>query len=502
MIISRLSERGQVIPLTAAMMIVLLGMSALAIDVGRKYSDERFLRSAVDAASLAGAQDLQVGGRNAVPTAANYQTARTRARDLLVRQVRGTGTGTGSGCDTSANMENCPITGTPYRFSITTPYNGCVSCKAAQAVKVTLTNPTFDTTFARVMGQTTWTTSQTSVAGSVFGSSYAVVMLRPPDIQSNGNDKNKADFEINGGAQLEVTGGDIGSNTSVVAPSNSKVDVELGYYVYHRDVGGEQDFNSAAGNHPPKLMRAPYVVDPQYPVPADPTPTFRKQSEGRLIACTGLTPPAPSDATACYQPGTYSQTGDSNRPFDIKSAEVVYLTPGIYSFPTGININGTVKGGVTAGAGAVTIVLPCCGNNNFAGASAEGIFLNTGAVLPTRDQNNVAIATPGGTPLTLIVRRNDSCFSGVTPKLCSGNQNNQVLQLSGGGKMFIGGVQYAPSDNIQIGGTNSVGTGTIGHIVSWTLKVNNGVVRQEGRGDDGPGILRLDEACSPTNACP
>lgn len=488
-------ERGQVLPIAAMMMVVLLAISALAIDVSRKYSEERQLRSAADAAALAGAQDLQIGGRNATPSVADYARARARASDLLVRQFGGSGIGTGVGCNTNVNMD-CTITGTSLRFTIATPYFGCVSCKFEQAMKVAVTNPTFATTFARVVGQTNWVTSQTSVAGSIFGASYAIVMLRPPDIlPSNLSDKNRADFEINGGANLFVTSGDIGSNTSIVAPNNSTVDLETGYFAYHRDIGGDQDFKDAMGNHPARQMASPYVVDPQYPVPADPVTQFATQDAGK-VSCTGLTPPAPLDATVCYLPGTYTKTGDSKQPFDIKSVEIAYLTPGIYSFPTGVNINGTLKGGLTANFGAVTLILPCCTNNNFAGASAEGMFLNTAAVIPTAAQ------TPAGIPITLLVRRNESCFSGAVPILCGGNQNNQVVQLSGGGTMRIGGIQYAPSDNIQIGGTNSVGTGTIGQIISWTLKINNGTIRQEGVANDTPGILRLDQACSPTSACP
>lgn len=485
-------ERGQVLPIAAMMMVVLMAISALAIDVSRKYSEERSLRSAADAAALAGAQDLQIGGRKATPNAADYARARTRASDLLVRQFGGSGVGPGAACLASSNMD-CTITGTSLRFTITTPYPGCVSCKPEQAMKVAVTNPSFATTFARVVGQTNWVTSQTSVAGSIFGANYSIVMLRPPDIlASNLSDKNRADFEINGGANLIVTSGDVGSNTSIIAPSNSTVDLETGYFAYHRDIGGEQDFKDAMGNHPARLMPSPFVVDPQYSVPVDPVTQFAKQDDGK-ISCLGLTPAAPVDATSCYLPGTYT----NKQPFDIKAAEVVYLTPGIYSFPTGLNINGTLKGGVTTGYGAVTLILPCCAvGANFYGASSEGIFLNTAAVIPTAAQG------PGGIPLTLIVRRNESCFTGAVPILCSGNQNNQVLQLSGGGTMQIGGIQYAPSDNIQIGGTKSVGTGTIGQIVSWTLKVNNGTIRQEGVANDTPGILRLDQACSPTSACP
>jgi hypothetical protein len=58
------------------------------------------------------------------------------------------------------------------------------------------------------------------------------------------------------------------------------------------------------------------------------------------------------------------------------------------------------------------------------------------------------------------------------------------------------GVQYAPTDNIAIGG-NSGSTGRVGQIISWTLKYAGGIgINQEGPGSLGNGILRIDAACS------
>jgi Flp pilus assembly protein TadG len=49
--------------------VVLLGLAALAIDVSRAYAEIRSDRSVADAASLAGAQELQIPGtRDVTPT--------------------------------------------------------------------------------------------------------------------------------------------------------------------------------------------------------------------------------------------------------------------------------------------------------------------------------------------------------------------------------------------------------------------------------------------------
>lgn len=51
-------ERGQVIVLVVAMLVVLLGFAALVIDVGYAYYAHRQLQASADAAALAGAQEL------------------------------------------------------------------------------------------------------------------------------------------------------------------------------------------------------------------------------------------------------------------------------------------------------------------------------------------------------------------------------------------------------------------------------------------------------------
>ncbi len=71
-------ERGQVLPLAAFAMVVLVGISAFAIDVGYAYYAKRQLQSATDAAALAGAQDLP-NTATAFTTAASYATANTPA---------------------------------------------------------------------------------------------------------------------------------------------------------------------------------------------------------------------------------------------------------------------------------------------------------------------------------------------------------------------------------------------------------------------------------------
>jgi len=73
MILSRLkSERGQAFVLAAIAMVMCMGMAALVLDVGNWFRDKRRLQGTVDAAALAGAQQLPDNASGAQSQALNY----------------------------------------------------------------------------------------------------------------------------------------------------------------------------------------------------------------------------------------------------------------------------------------------------------------------------------------------------------------------------------------------------------------------------------------------
>jgi len=65
-------ESGQALILAAAAMVVVLGMAAMAIDVGMFLHERRELQNAADAAALAGAQDLPGSPGSAVISATSW----------------------------------------------------------------------------------------------------------------------------------------------------------------------------------------------------------------------------------------------------------------------------------------------------------------------------------------------------------------------------------------------------------------------------------------------
>jgi Flp pilus assembly protein TadG len=76
------SDSGQALIWFALSLVVLLGIAALAIDVGRLYGERRRMQNAADAAALAGAHELCQGSSDAeaVAMATDYAIARNGAQ--------------------------------------------------------------------------------------------------------------------------------------------------------------------------------------------------------------------------------------------------------------------------------------------------------------------------------------------------------------------------------------------------------------------------------------
>ncbi len=81
--------------------------------------------------------------------------------------------------------------------------------------------------------------------------------------------------------------------------------------------------------------------------------------------------------------------------------------------------------------------------------------------------------TPEGLLLTIQVQRDSSCFSGLTPVLCSDQQNTSI-KIGGNAQFHVGGILYGPSDNMEIRSNSTQQTGTVGQIISWTVTYSGG----------------------------
>jgi hypothetical protein len=238
----------------------------------------------------------------------------------------------------------------------------------------------------------------------------------------------------------------------------------------------------------------------------------------------------------CYNPGIYeSGSGARNATITAGTGEVALLKPGAYYLKSGADIGGRLIGGYEPAAPGVALMFDERGPGNcssciFKGNNALTIALNAGTKFPAsygggvaataaRDWDNQLVETTGPSsptpplPISILVRRDtggpggtSGCFVPtsppyIEPTACDANKN-QTVNIFGNGDIVLEGVQYAPTDNVTIGG-NSSSTGRVGQIISWTLKYSGGIsINQQGPGTEGNGILRIDAACSaPAEPC-
>lgn len=152
-----IDQRGQMLPLAVLGMVALVGLGGLSVDIGRAYAVRTSIQTAANAAALAGATQVYVGGSTVsaasteVAAAANAYSASTGG--LNYSNFNGT------------------VTTTVSTPCITALYTGNVTCantsNTPNAVRVTetATIPTFFLVIATVKTLTVHATATSTIAG-------------------------------------------------------------------------------------------------------------------------------------------------------------------------------------------------------------------------------------------------------------------------------------------------------------------------------------------------
>ena len=556
-----MTHRGQILVLAALLMVLLIGFTGLAIDVSAAYMADRWQRAVADAAALAGGQDLQKPGTRELPGPSEYQAARQHAMEILVRQLGATSTpsvGAGSPC---LDPGGCPLPGTPYVVAIRTPSPSAVDCEPARCIQVSVRQPAFGLTFARIFGQDSWNVNVTSVAGRIYEKQYGIVTLRPPKDSRGAANPYENDIFITGGSKVLVSAADVATNTNVVCSgfsSGSEMRLDSGYFVYHYDPY-EAWLTSPGRCFAPPLgsqLTTP-VSDPGYPIPTrtGSETTFLNYLDGEdtsaacaaeqakvpdeyLELATGQKINDPTKVRArCFLPGVYKQTLEAKNESGLPVA--VLLMPGVYYFDAGVRVQTSLLGGYEPGRSGVAVVLKEAKNSSgepgqfTTTQSTSLVAINSGSlycpglagtlcppVVPPdprcpgsangrcwatpADGPQGPVQTPGTKPvlMSVMVVPTGTCPVGpIAPPTCNQNEH-KTLSLSGGGNIFLAGVQYAPEDNATLTG-NSGQKAEIGAFWAWTISFNGGSQFTLASAlPDVTGVLRLDPACSPTvNVC-
>lgn len=456
-------QRGQILPLFALMLVSLLAVAALAVDVSGAYAARRFYRSAADAASLAGAQDLQQLGSRGV-AASDRIRARQDALQHVVRELGVSGS-LPAACDAASDVDitdACVLPGTAYHVSIRAgAYAGqavpiaCQSCDPARSVQVSVRNANYPLTFARVLGQTNFNVSVASVAGLAFAKSYAIETLKPPEVAGGGLPTVR-DIEIAGGSIVNVQAGDVGTNANMVySGSGSILNLDSGYGMFYFDPTNTPFWSGAPSPPNQIVQKLPIMItDPGYIYPAmsgslgtfacvpgpgsNCAPTFATARAADCAAGTGVPacttaandPTCLAEATNnvpsvysfmatqlltpgtiyCYNPGIYDTP--SNKQLSVGTGDLAILKPGAYYFKSGLDVSGRIIGGYQPGLKGVALMFDeapgatNCPSCAFQTNNALTVSLNAGTKFP-------ATATSGA-PATAAI-----------------DWNNQPVQTSG-----------------------------------------------------------------------
>ena len=532
------TDGGQIIVLTALMLVVLVAIAGLAIDISAAYLADRWQRSVADAAALAGAQDLQIPGSRQLPGAAQQQQARVDSMTILVQQLGSTGNPTTlAGQASCQSAAGCALPGTPYVVTVRTPAPSCVSpaqsdCSDApqQAMQVAVRQPSFGLTFAHIFGQANWSVNTTSVAAIVHGRSYGIVTLRPPDPRTNGTDANQQDLFITGGSQVIVGQSDVGVNTNMVySGTNSILQIDSGFNLFYHDT-----YKAWTGT-PTGVANGSLITDPAYTIPTAPggTPTYTDYAGAEdTTGCaaqkalvpntyrdlkTGLLISDPGVPARCFKPGVYNFTLTNNT-----DGTAFLLEPGVYWFNAGLSIGANLIGGYAPSQPGVALIFQEAQNQagvpgqfttnrststvalNFGDKALDGSGSGNWALPATGPSGQIGFPDPNGgpsIPMSIMVIPDSACqVVEPEPSACNDN-HNLTLKLTGGGNIFLAGVQYAPSDNAQFSG-NTGQTSQVGQLITWTLTFNSSVFNINAWVVDTNGVLRIDRACSPTvNGC-
>ena len=184
-------ESGQVLPMVALMIIVLLGLTGLVVDVGQVYMCHRELQSSADASALAGATAMAGASSHPLATSVSgVQAIATNYSSLPSMQ------------NAYNNLPNVTmVSGYPVLKCLTTFQAQGISCVGfvpynAVQVKLQVTVPLY---FARLFGFPTMTIQATSTAIKGGGPSrpYNIAIILDTTGSMGQNDTNCGSLRIN-----------------------------------------------------------------------------------------------------------------------------------------------------------------------------------------------------------------------------------------------------------------------------------------------------------------
>jgi len=474
------TESGQVLIIFAFAFIAIIMMLALLFDGARALVLRREMQDASDAASLAGANVIQglspqqCSASSGPPPGAPVAAVTAAAKASVAANLPGY---------PQANViVTCP--------GDTWMYN--------QGVKVVLKMDS-ETFFGQIFGggPLAVRTHSTAINGNNGENNYSVVMLDPSYLSWPNGQRGCPSFLLSGGptvrfdSAIYIDSRCTAVNGGAFSTNGNSASLTMGNGAAIRIVGEYKP--QALTITPTPLQHQVRKEDPlAWLAPPPITPpsatTLKVQSNNKLVIGQGN-----SSSTVTLEPGIY------HGGIQLKNQSIAYLHPGIYVMD---------GGGFSIGAGQKVYAVPaanctpanCVTDANWATtclATNCGILLyNTGplgngasnmgqisvgaqATFKVRSYNPAVDTTllagpPAGVTYhnatyknILIWQSATSVLTGVATPDPSTSPVQPVMELSGGGNVFMAGTVYAPSGKVRMGG-NSGGSG--GDSIDLTLQ--------------------------------
>lgn len=499
---SKRQERGQILVIVAAGLVVLMGVAALAVDLGFSWMLRRQEQNAADPAAIAAARHLRDSMGNAT-----WDLGAAEADACFYAQENGFFEGD-VGCGAALAADDLQVWSPP----ISGPHSG-----QGGHVQVIIreTHPSF---FGRIFGSDEATVATAAIAANTAGNANSSSLVALKSDCSGG-----ASGQISGGGTVRIfpaagvppgSGGSVHVNANCGSSFDDNCTNGVGSGDLHISGRLETSFASVVGsctvqgsdptdglqctNGSPCLNEG--AVPLGDPLAALPEPSLSGFPDGTCpdgstsldtstTACelsgNGATPPCPtvSGEVVCHlTPGVYYGG------WDVKSNVKVVLDPGMYILAGGgIKLSGSSSiEAVDDGSGdpsRVTIF-----STDGPGCPAIGGQCQ-GSITFTANQAFRVKATPGSDS-TLFSPTCDAIMAGYN--LCpwsgillwqdgSASNPDAPVKLGGQAATVLSGTIYAPKAGVEING----GTGTTGcfgatatasclavQIISWTWKID------------------------------
>ena len=445
---------GQILPLFALAMVVILALGALLVDGASALVTRRRLQNVGDAASLAGANVLQSGTTHVCSTVSLDPPGAPR-QDIVDAVMASLAT-------------NWPAI-TAGQVTIT-----CPADRENQAVRVDLRlNAASFLSGAIGMAAASVGTTSVAVNGAGGGSGYSVVLLDPSNAGWPHGRLGCPAFLISGGPTLLFDGSVYvdsactAANGGALATNGNSATVTLASGRAIKLVGGFDP--GPLTITPAPTTGATALEDPLIDLEPVTTAGMTVRFTSRHVL---------NNVTEVLQPGIY------RGGIELKNSSVALLRPGIYVFDGGgLEVGAQASlcsiSATSTATSCASFATDCpdttCGvllyNQGTASGSGsmEHIRVGAGATLKLRAYDDRANADQHYEYRNLLI------WQSASPAPSS-SYEPPTVELSGGGNVDISGTLYAPSAKVLMGG-NSGGTGggsvdLLLQFICWDLEMS------------------------------